>query len=58
MFTMLEKLQTHWAENPGALLQLGLCVLLFAACYLFSRLVRYKLAPWLVKKSEIGRAHV
>lgn len=52
MFTMLEKLQTHWVENPGALLQLGLCVLLFAACYLFSRLVRYKLAPWLVKKSE------
>lgn len=48
---MLDTLTAYWAENPGALLQLLTCLALFGACYLVSRLVRYKLAPWLVQCS-------
>ena len=49
---MLDVFTTYYAENPGSLVQLAICVGLFAACYLVSRVVRYKIAPWLIKKSE------
>lgn len=52
MFAMLEKLQAYWSDNPSSLLRLALCVGIFVGCYLFSRLVRYKLVPWFVKKAE------
>ncbi len=48
---MLQKAQAYWAENPGSLVQFGLCLAIFAGCYIFSRVVRYKLAPWLVAKA-------
>lgn len=49
---MLGVFTTYYAENPGALVQLAVCAALFIACYLASRLVRYKIAPWLVSKAE------
>ena len=49
---MLDVFTTYYAENPGSLMRLAICVGLFAACYLVSRVVRYKIAPWLIKKSE------
>ena len=49
---MLGVFTTYYAENPGALVQLAVCAALFIACYLVSRLVRYKVAPWLVSKAE------
>ena len=49
---MLDVFTTYYAENPGSLMQLAICVGLFAACYIISRVVRYKVCPWLVAKSE------
>lgn len=49
---MLDVFTTYYAENPGSLVQLAICVGLFAACYIVSRVVRYKVCPWLVAKSE------
>ena len=49
---MLDVFTAYYAETPGALVQLAICAALFAACYLVSRLVRYKIAPWLVEKCE------
>ena len=47
--SMLQKAQAYWAENPGSLVQFGLCLAIFAGCYIFSRVVRYQVAPWLVE---------
>ena len=52
MLQMLDVFTTYYAENPGSLVQLAICVGLFAACYIVSRVVRYKVCPWLVAKSE------
>lgn len=52
MLQMLDVFTTYYAENPGSLMQLAICVGLFAACYIISRVVRYKVCPWLVAKSE------
>ena len=43
---MLDVFTTYYAENPGSLMQLAICVGLFAACYIVSRVVRYKVCPW------------
>lgn len=52
----METLREYWAANPGWPLRLGLCALGFIAAYLFSRLVRFKLAPWAVRRAEKGRS--
>ncbi len=52
----MEALREYWAATPGWPLHFGLCVLAFAAAYLFSRLVRYRLAPWAVRRAERGHS--
>lgn len=52
----METLREYWAATPGWPLRLALCLLAFGAAYLFSRLVRFKLAPWAVRRAERGRS--
>lgn len=49
---MFDTFTSYYAENPGALVQLAVCIAIFAGLYLVSRLVRYKLNPWLIRLAD------
>lgn len=48
MFKMFTQIKDYLFNTDGAWLQIFLCVGGFFLCYLFSRLVRYKIMPWLI----------
>lgn len=50
--SMLQQIPEHFANTPGSLVQLLLCFVVFALFYLFSRVLRHKLGPWLIQKAE------
>ncbi len=52
LFTMFSQMKDYMLNTDGAWLRLFLCVGGFFLCYLFSRLVRYKIMPWLVETLE------
>lgn len=56
VFWVMAALQEYWAATPGWPLRLLVCVSAFGAAYLFSRLVRFKLAPWAVRRAERGHS--
>lgn len=58
VFAGMDILKEYWVEHPGALIQLGMCALGFAVAYLFSRLVRYKLAPWFIRRAHQARGRL
>ena len=51
--SLFKRIQEHITTTPGAFTQLAVCVAIFLIVYLFSRLLRYKICPWLIKKSEL-----
>ena len=50
--SLLKEVPEYFLSTPGAPVQLVICLAVFAAFYLFSRLLRYKLGPWFVKRAE------
>lgn len=58
VFWYMASLQEYWAETPGWPLRMAICAAAFAAAYLFSRLVRYKVAPWAVQAAGRGRSKI
>lgn len=56
--SMFTQIKDYLFNTEGAWLRLALCVGGFIACYLFSRLVRFKIMPWLInaldKRSKKG----
>ncbi|WP_158097518.1 mechanosensitive ion channel family protein [Gemmiger sp. An194] len=55
---MIEKITGYILNTEGALFQLAISLIVFAVSYLISRLVRYKVMPWLMnllnKKEKKG----
>ncbi len=52
MLNMVTRIRDHIFATDGSLIRLLLCVAVFALFYLLSRVVRYKIMPWIVSKLE------
>lgn len=49
---LLKEVPEYFLSTPGAPIQLLVCLIVFVVFYLVSRLLRYKLGPWFIKKAE------
>lgn len=50
ILNMLTRIKDHFFTTDGSFVRLLFCIAIFALFYLLSRVVRYKVMPWLVKK--------